>query len=1822
MMADDPQKVEVETELNASQTVRGAREAAAELTKVIAKAAELEKLTRAIFTGQGNLPKQLQDFTRSLQQVQALPAQLAQVQRATRNIASGGPSAALRNATVQGVISNIRTDPALQLQQIERETNRVLQARQEIYRRVRAAMPDENSAMRVSAAYRAALDAVGDMPQKGTSAYQAWIRKTRTEVQRFEQDWTKIATEEAQKRALARTRMNQATIAQELAQQSAAQKEATRLFRRDMGAIMGGATPEERRTAATQSAQRVQDNLGRRGITGVDITKLMAAYDQAEETHFLRSEARQANFQARNMRSEAESMNKRYDQDQKFWSRQERSEADRLNKQFDRDRKREVESLRAEAEFLNKRYDQDQKFWSRQERSEADRMNKQFDRDRRRNDPQLRQDRIREQVEHREAFQNYNGGANNFASRLAFTRDFAAQAALLGTFAYAATSVVDLQTKMKNLQAITQATDLELNSLQRTVLNVGNTTKFSTSEIAEAATVMAQAGYSANQIGAALPAVANLATGAGAALSDAVNIVTSVLSVYDMSIERSAQVSNMLAEALNGSKLSLEQLSLGIQYVGNISADAGVSFEEMTSALGAMANAGIKSGSTLGTGLRALIQELENPSQKFLEQLTAMGLTAADVDVRTQGLAGALQNLTAKGFDSGVAMNTFEVRAASAFSALSNNIGVMQQLEQSLQTTNAATQAAAVNMETFSAQFQRLLNAITGFTAGVGQPFLIMLQDSVGLLADLLNTSSALTPALQLLATTLLSLIAVSTVAWIGRLLVGFTHMTGVVGTLNIALVITTLRTKGFAAAVGVAAGGIRAFTAALAANPITWWTVGLTIAVEAFFAFKNAQEQSTAAMEEARTKANQARSEMESYQARMSEITQTIEMLTARHAALSTNTTLAGQAAETAQKKFGDWGLQLDANGRNVDNLIFKMVQLRAEMARLALARAQDEKQQIQAERTEIGKVNGDTMAGARLTAQGLLNQKAKGLDQVPGLTPLLQKFAQGKTSDAENLQLQQLLRSNSGKIKDSTLAGRTGPQIIVDALNSPNQLRLQQLSAREQTLNGIIGEQTVGSSGSAVRAGSSIARFTTNYADIAASISKMKPEDRAAALLQFRQQRITEFPALQAAIREEAQKQLQDPQVRSGYQLKASQQGISIEQAVYNDLTNNTGYAQLAMGAGKSTASTDPKVLQTAQQRLAAEIAAAKRTKNTALVQQLSTEKADIDKRLFAAQNPEMDPLSLQVAYENIDGKNAAGTVMGGGRSGVNRAARNTAQTAARRAKALERQIELASMSTGEPGNPATVNPELQGLLDAWKAAKVENIKMDASATGVTPDELQQRLDDFDIEATEYFAKVLQGNLEAAKKLLAEADERAATGTSSRLKSEIQQGQSNLTDGLAQVQDAWATALQSAMEASDQEFKTKGVLDPSKVGEAREARRKIQVDFVEKMVSSLNDLFAAEAQRIANDASERQRSINAGRASVAQLSNYYGSRRLGNVQRGLGEIQSQRLDEIEARSGFTVASDNYNLAVQKRDKLMQQRNATLDPGARDAFNGPLAEANQSVQEMSQALDDARNNLAQITGMAPQFASYSQAAGAAWMLIEQQMSMLPNTFETFGDGLYDAFDQGRTSLAQLVRDVATGSKSMKASIKDFSLSVLDSLMDMAAKMAANQLIGMLLNLAGSFLGGARLTASANALAANNASFQAAGINGPTYSTLGMKMGGEVPRRMAAGSPAPFRDNVLINAMPGEFLLRQSAVDMIGVDTLNQINAAGNSKISRMPTLAQAMPKREPDEVNVWVVPPESKPPIGKKDIVAAISEDIQTGGITKKLIKNVQVGG
>ena len=92
-----------------------------------------------------------------------------------------------------------------------------------------------------------------------------------------------------------------------------------------------------------------------------------------------------------------------------------------------------------------------------------------------------------------------------------------------------------------------------------------------------------------------------LSTAAGTDLQQSVDLVTSVLGVFDLQSSETAKVADVMTSALNESKLTIDKLALGFQYAGNLAAQNGVNFQELTALLGALSNSGIRSGSTLGS---------------------------------------------------------------------------------------------------------------------------------------------------------------------------------------------------------------------------------------------------------------------------------------------------------------------------------------------------------------------------------------------------------------------------------------------------------------------------------------------------------------------------------------------------------------------------------------------------------------------------------------------------------------------------------------------------------------------------------------------------------------------------------------------------------------------------------------------------------------------------------------------------------------------------------------------------------------------------------------------------------------------------------------------------------------------------------------------------------------------------------------------------------------------------------------------------------------------------------------------------------------------
>ena len=287
---------------------------------------------------------------------------------------------------------------------------------------------------------------------------------------------------------------------------------------------------------------------------------------------------------------------------------------------------------------------------------------------------------------------------------------------------------VQYDEELHQLQAIAAVSDTSLGKIRDTIESVAVATEFTSLELAKASTVLAQAGLSATQIEGTLPAIAKLATATGTDLATSVDVITSSLNIYNLQTTEAEHLTNALTTAMNESKADIAGFQTAIQYAGNFASQLGVSFEETAAAISAAAQAGIRSKSMLGTGLRAVLTEFLKPTKKLQDQLATVGLTIEDIDVKARGLSNVLRTLKQSGFGAEQAFKGMERRGAAFLAALINQTDFIDDVRLKMAGSTASIQANETQMEALAKQIKNFQNVIgTAATKGLS-PFVSLLS--------------------------------------------------------------------------------------------------------------------------------------------------------------------------------------------------------------------------------------------------------------------------------------------------------------------------------------------------------------------------------------------------------------------------------------------------------------------------------------------------------------------------------------------------------------------------------------------------------------------------------------------------------------------------------------------------------------------------------------------------------------------------------------------------------------------------------------------------------------------------------------------------------------------------------------------------------------------------------------------------------------------------------------------------------------------------------------------------------------------------------------
>ncbi len=183
----------------------------------------------------------------------------------------------------------------------------------------------------------------------------------------------------------------------------------------------------------------------------------------------------------------------------------------------------------------------------------------------------------------------------------------------------------EFDASMSQVQATSGATGDEMDQLRDKAKEMGENTKFSATEAADAFNYMAMAGWDTKDMIDGIDGVLALAAAGNTDLATTSDIVTDSLTAFGESADQAGRLADIMASASSNANTNVQMMGETFKYAAPVAGALGYSMEDVAVATGLMANAGIK-GSQAGTTLRSALTNMANPTQEMADKMKALGL--------------------------------------------------------------------------------------------------------------------------------------------------------------------------------------------------------------------------------------------------------------------------------------------------------------------------------------------------------------------------------------------------------------------------------------------------------------------------------------------------------------------------------------------------------------------------------------------------------------------------------------------------------------------------------------------------------------------------------------------------------------------------------------------------------------------------------------------------------------------------------------------------------------------------------------------------------------------------------------------------------------------------------------------------------------------------------------------------------------------------------------------------------------------------------------------------------------------------------------------
>lgn len=188
----------------------------------------------------------------------------------------------------------------------------------------------------------------------------------------------------------------------------------------------------------------------------------------------------------------------------------------------------------------------------------------------------------------------------------------------------------DTMTSVQNILKTSDTNLATFNSrfakVSQNIQQVGIDTKFTSTQVAEAAKYLAMAGMDLETIDKSMRPIADIAAMADAPLDRIADVVTNIMAGYRIAASGMQGTADIITSIASSSNTSVLEMAEGFKFAAAHMNSANISFAESTAAMGLLANSGIKA-TVAGTALRAMMIRLVSPTARGAKTLDRLGVS-------------------------------------------------------------------------------------------------------------------------------------------------------------------------------------------------------------------------------------------------------------------------------------------------------------------------------------------------------------------------------------------------------------------------------------------------------------------------------------------------------------------------------------------------------------------------------------------------------------------------------------------------------------------------------------------------------------------------------------------------------------------------------------------------------------------------------------------------------------------------------------------------------------------------------------------------------------------------------------------------------------------------------------------------------------------------------------------------------------------------------------------------------------------------------------------------------------------------------------------